>query len=60
MTKSIIAEDHGDGHYVTDITVTQQQPGDLEPAGKLNLNRRQDHRMIDIEELLNDWLREAV
>ena len=56
MTGIITAEDHGNRHYVTDITVTQQQPGDLKLAGKLNLNDRQDHRMIDIEELLNDWL----
>ncbi len=60
MTESITAEDHGDRHYVTDITAAQQQPRDLEPAGKLNQTSRQDHGMIDIEELLNDWLGEAV
>ncbi len=60
MTESITAEDHGDGHHVTDIIVTQQQPGDLRPVGELNSTDRQDHGMIDIEKLLNDWLREAV
>ena len=60
MTESITAEDHGDGHHVTDITATQQQPEDLRPAGKLNQTNRQDHGMIDIEELLNDWLGEVV
>jgi len=50
-------EDHGDGYHVTDITAAQQQPGDPGPTGELN---RQDHGMIDIEELLNDWLGEAV
>jgi len=38
----------------------QQQPGDLRPAGELNLTNRQDHGMIDIKELFNDWLREAM
>ncbi len=56
----ITVEDHGDGHHVTDITVAQQQPEDSEPTGKLNSPNRQDHGMIDIEELLNDWLREMV
>ncbi len=53
-------EDHGDRHYVTDITAVQQQPGNLRSTGELNLNDRQDYKMINIEELLNDWLREAV
>ena len=57
VTESRTAKDYGDGHHVTDITVTQQQPEDPGPAGELN---RQDHEMIDIEELLNDWLREVV
>ena len=56
MTEDITAENH-DGHHVTDITAAQQQPGDPRPAGELN---RQDHGMINIEELLNDWLGEAV
>ena len=60
MTKSITAKDHGDRYHVTDNTATQQQPRDSEPAGELNSNNRQDHGMINIEELLNDWLREAV
>ena len=49
VTESIIAEDHGDRYHVTDIT-----------AEELNQIDRQDHGMINIEELLNDWLREAV
>src|SRR6266540_859002 len=56
VTESITVEDHGDGHYMTDITVTQQQPEDLRPAGELNQTNRQDHGMIDIEKLINDWL----
>ena len=60
MTGNITIEDHGDGYHVTDTTAVQQQPGDLRPAGKLNLNDRQDYGIIDIEKLLNDWLREAV
>ncbi len=60
MTEDITAEDHGDGHHVTDITAAQQQPGDPGPAGKFNTNNRQGYRMIDIDELLNDWLREVV
>src|SRR6266545_1880016 len=60
VTESITAKDHGDRHHVTNITAVQQQPGDLGPAGELNINNRQDHGMIDIEELLNDWLGEAV
>src|SRR6266536_2168887 len=59
VTEDITAEDHGDGHHVTDTTAAQQQPGDPGPAGEFNTNR-QDHGMIDIEELLNDWLGEAV
>ena len=57
VTESITVEDHGDGHHVTDITAVQQQPENLRSAGELN---RQDHRMINIEELLNDWLGKAV
>ncbi len=60
MTGSIIAEDHGDRHHMTDITMAQQQPGDLGPAEELNPTNRQDHEMINIEKLLNDWLGEAV
>ena len=60
VTEDITMEDHGDGHHVTNITAMQQQPGDLRPTRKLNQTNRQDHEMIDIEELLNDWLGEAV
>jgi len=38
----------------------QQQPEDSRLAGKLNQDNRQDYGMINIEELLNDWLGEAV
>ncbi len=54
VTGNITAKDHDDGHHVTDITTMQQQPENLKPAGELNLNNRQDHRMFNIEELLND------
>ena len=57
MTEDITAEDHDDGHHVTDITAAQQHPGDPGPARELN---GQDHGMIDIEELLNDWLEKVV
>ena len=60
VTESITAEDHDDRHHMTDITAVQQQFGDLRPAGELNQINRQDHEMIDIEELLNDWLEEVV
>src|SRR6266540_3589744 len=60
VTWNYITEDHGDGHHVTDITAVQKQPGDPGPAGERNINNRQDHGMINIEELLNDWLGEAV
>ena len=40
--------------------LAQHQPGDPGPAGKLNQTNRQDHGMINIEELFNDWLGEAV
>src|SRR6266540_1348191 len=60
VTWNYITEDHGDGHHVTDITAAQKQPEDLGPAGERNINNRQDHGMINIEELLNDWLGEAV
>ena len=60
VTEDITAEDHDDRHHVTDITAAQQQPGDLGPAGEFNQNDRQDHGIINIEELLNDWLGEAV
>ena len=60
VTESITAEDHGDRYHMTDITVEQQQPEDLGPVGELNVNNRQGHEMIDIEELLNDWLGKAV
>ena len=57
VTENITAKDHGDRYHVTNITAAQQQPEDPGPAGELN---EQDHGMIDIEELLNDWLGEAV
>ena len=60
VTGIITAKDYGDRYHVTDITAAQQQPEDLKSAGELNLTNRQDHRMIDIEKLLNDWLRKAV
>ncbi len=60
MTESITAEDHGNRHHVTDITTAQQQPRDPGSVGEFNQTNRQDHGMIDIEKLLNDWLREAV
>ncbi len=34
----------------------QQQLGDLEFVGELNIIKRQDHGMIYIDELINDWL----
>ncbi len=60
VTEDITAEDHGDRHHVISITVTQQQPGDSGLTKELNTNNGQDHGMINIEELLNDWLREVV
>ncbi len=60
MTEIITTEDHDNEHHVIDITAVQQQPEDLEPAGELNLIDKQDHEMINIEKLLNDWLGEAV
>ena len=60
MSESITAKDHDDRYHVINITATQQQPGDLKPAGELNQINRQDHGMIDIEQLLNDWLGEAM
>ncbi len=60
MTENITIEDHGDRYHVTNITVAQQQPRDLGPIRELNQINRQDHGIIDIEELLNNWLREVV
>ncbi len=60
MTETITAEDHDDRHHMTDTTIAQQQPEDLEPVEELNSTNRKDHGMIDIEELLNNWLREVV
>ena len=60
MTETITIKDHSDRHYVINTTAAQQQLGDPRPAGELNSTNRQDHRMIDIEELLNNWLRKAV
>ena len=60
VTEDITTEDHGDEHHVTNITATQQQPENSGFAGELNQTNRQDHGMIDIEELLNNWLGEAV
>ena len=54
MTESITAEDHDDRHHMIDITATQQQSGDPGSTGELNLTNEQNHRMINIEELLND------
>ena len=54
MTENITAEDHGNRYHVTNTTAMQQQPGDPGSIGEFNLTNRQDHEMIDIEELLND------
>jgi len=53
-------KDHGDRHHVISITMMQQQPENPEPTEKLNENNRQNYKMTDIEEFLNDWLRKAV
>jgi len=60
VTGIITVKDHGDRHHVTNIIVIQQQPGDPEPTEELNQIDRQDHRIIDIEELFNDWLGEVM
>ncbi len=60
MTGIITVEDHGDEYHITDIIAVQQQPRDLELTRELNNNNRQDHGMINIEKLLNNWLKEAV
>ena len=60
MTEIITVKDHGDRYHVTDIITVQQQLGYPELVGELNINNRQDHGMIDIEKLLDDWLKEAV
>ena len=60
VTENITAKDHGNRHHVTNITAEQQQLGDLESARELNQNNRQDHGMINIEKLLNDWLGKLV
>ncbi len=60
MTGNITMKDHGDRHHVISITMMQQQPENPEPTEKLNENNRQNYKMTDIEEFLNDWLRKAV
>ncbi len=54
MTGIITAEDYDEKCYIINITIAQQQSRNLELARKLNFNNRQDHGMIDIEELIND------
>ncbi len=56
MTGIITVENYGNRHHMTDTITVQQQPGDLEPAGELNQINRQNHGIINIEKLLNDWL----
>jgi len=34
--------------------------GDSKPAEEFNQIERQDHEMIDIEKLINDWLEKAM
>ena len=60
MTWNYNSEDHSDRYYVTNSTAVQQQLEDLGLAGEHNINNRQDHGMINIEELLNNWLRKVV
>ncbi len=60
MTENITMKDHSDGHYVTSITAVQQQFEDLRPIREFNILVSQDHGMINIEDLINDWLREAI
>ncbi len=60
MTENIIAEDHDKGCHVIDIIVAQQQSRDLELAGEFNIIERQDYGMIDIKELINNWLKKVV
>jgi len=54
MTGIIIAKNYDDRYHVTDITTAQQQSGDLELIGELNFINKYDHRMINIDELIND------
>ena len=60
VTGNIIIEDHNDECHVINIIIVQQQSKVSKFAGKLNIIKRQDHRIINIEKLINDWLGEAV
>ncbi len=55
-----MAENHNKEYYITDITVTQQQPRNLKSAEKLIIIERQNHEIINIEELINDQLRKVI
>jgi len=54
VTGNITVKDYSNRYHVTDIIAVQQQPENSKPAEKLNHNNRQDHGMINMEELLND------
>ncbi len=54
MIRNITTEDYGNRHHVTNITAVQQQSGNLEPTGKLDILISQNYGMIDIDELIND------
>ena len=60
MIKNIIIEDYSDRYHITDITAAQQQLEDLGFTGELNIIEGQDYEIINIEELINNWLKEAV
>ena len=60
VTGIITAEDYDDRYHVTDIIAVQQQLRNPGSTGELNQINRQDHGMIDIEELLNDWLEKVM
>ncbi len=38
----------------------QQQLGNLKPIGKLNIFDRQNYEIINIDKLIDDWLKEVM
>ncbi len=60
VTKSTTIKDHGKKCHITDETVMQQQLENSEPAGKFIILEGQDYEMINIKELINNWLEKAI
>ncbi len=60
MIRNTTIKDYGEGCYMTDIIVMQQQLENLGFIEKLIILEEQNYRIINKEKLINNWLRKMM